>query len=176
MNIRQLEATDAEEYRRLRLWALQESPSAFGSTYAEEIRTSLDTVKQRLGVNDPLESFVLGAFSDAGRLVGAIGCYREARIKSQHKGNIWGMFVAPTFRRQGIGRAMLAAAIERASRISGVRRLNLSVEANNVAARALYESAGFVVYAVEPEAYEQDGEFLDSEYMTLRLPEDAAGD
>jgi hypothetical protein len=86
MNIRQLEAIDAEEYRRLRLWGLQESPSAFGSTYAEEIRM-------------PLGSFVLGAFSDAGRPVGTIGCYGEDRMELRHRGMVWGTFVASNCRR-----------------------------------------------------------------------------
>ena len=172
MNIRRLVADDAEVYRRLRLWGLQESPSAFGSTFSEEIRMSLDTVKGRMGVDNPAESFVLGAYTDAGRLVGVIGCYREGKTKSRHKANIWGMFVAPDHRRQGIGRALLDAAIAEAATMSGLRRLNLSVDTGNVAASALYRSAGFVEYGVEPEAYGADGEFFISAYMTLRLPGD----
>jgi ribosomal protein S18 acetylase RimI-like enzyme len=171
MHIRRLEDADTETYRRLRLWALQESSAVYGSSYIEEVRMPLEAVKQRLGLHNPDESFVLGAFSDAGRLVGIIGCYRASKIKARHKAHIWGMFVAPDFRGQGIGRALLEETIERAAQMPGVRWLNLDVVAGNDAARALYASRGFVSFGLEPEANAVDGEFRDLEYMGLRLPE-----
>ena len=119
MHIRQLNESDIEEYHRLRLWALQESSAVYGSSYAEEVRMSPETIRQRLGLHNPAESFVLGAFSDAGRLVGMIGLYRGVKIKARHKAFIWGMFVAPDYRGQGIGSALLVETIERASRDAG---------------------------------------------------------
>ncbi len=50
--------------------------------------------------------------------------------------------VAPPFRRRGLGRALLDAAISAAAR-HGARVLFLEVAADNVAARALYAAAGF---------------------------------
>jgi ribosomal protein S18 acetylase RimI-like enzyme len=50
--------------------------------------------------------------------------------------------VGPDFRGQGIGAALLAALVERASR-EGVRALSLSVSPENPAVR-LYEHAGFI--------------------------------
>ena len=169
MHIRRLEESDAEEYRRLRLWALQESSAVYGSSYAEEVRMSPETIRQRLGLHNLAESFVLGAFSDAGRLVGMIGLYRGAKIKARHKAFIWGMFVAPDYRGQGIGSALLVETIERASEMPDLRRLNLDVVVGNDAARALYVSHGFVPFGLEPEANLVDDEFHDLEYMTLRL-------
>jgi ribosomal protein S18 acetylase RimI-like enzyme len=53
---------------------------------------------------------------------------------------------APEFRRQGVGRALLAAAEEEARRL-GLVRICLETEAANRRARRLYESCGFVLMA-----------------------------
>lgn len=172
MNIRSLNPSDVDAYRRLRLWSLQESPTAFGSSYAEELHMPMERVRRGMGLDNPDESFVLGAFTDQGRLVGMIGCYREHHTKSRHKSNIWGMFVAPDFRRQGIGRALLDKAVLRAKTMAGVGQLNLSVVTTNEAARGLYRSCGFEPFGLERDAYLVGGDFCDAEYMTLRLEGD----
>jgi L-amino acid N-acyltransferase YncA len=43
------------------------------------------------------------------------------------------------------------------------------VESGNGPARALYHAFGFVTYGIEPQAYALDGEYWDSEMMTLDL-------
>ena len=50
---------------------------------------------------------------------------------------------APTFRRLGVGRAMLAAA-EQEARDRGLIRVGLETEVTNTPARGLYESCGYV--------------------------------
>jgi len=44
----------------------------------------------------------VGSFKD-GLLIGMIGFVREQRNKLRHKGNIWGMYVVPEARGEGIG-------------------------------------------------------------------------
>lgn len=58
------------------------------------------------------------------------------------EGDLLTLAVDPRHRRQGAGRALLAAAIEDV-RAAGVHRFFLEVGADNPAARALYEQAGF---------------------------------
>ena len=53
---------------------------------------------------------------------------------------------APEHRRQGVARALLAAAEAEARRI-GLIRISLETEAENTPARSLYESTGFVLMA-----------------------------
>ncbi|HVH12615.1 MAG TPA: GNAT family protein [Longimicrobium sp.] len=50
-----------------------------------------------------------------------------------------------------------------------MHRLELGVETTNTAARALYLTAGFTSYGVQPDAYRADGQSYDSELMTLAL-------
>ena len=52
------------------------------------------------------------------------------------------LYVVPKLRGQGIGRALLEAAME-ASRAQGAAHIDLGTSEDDVAARALYESAGF---------------------------------
>jgi ribosomal protein S18 acetylase RimI-like enzyme len=52
------------------------------------------------------------------------------------------LYVAPAKRGQGLGRALLEAAIETA-RQQGAARIELGTSEDDVAARGLYESAGF---------------------------------
>ncbi|MFJ2618882.1 GNAT family N-acetyltransferase [Glutamicibacter sp. NPDC087344] len=52
--------------------------------------------------------------------------------------------VDPSVQRSGAGRAMVVAAVERARGLSGVHTVSLTTGADWVAARALYESLGFV--------------------------------
>ena len=169
MEIRALASPDAAVFQRLRLQGLQESPTAFGSSYAEEIERPLDEVARRLGAEGNDESFVLGAFAADGTLLGVTGLHRQARVKTGHKAHVWGMYVVPAFRGQGIGRALLEAVIERARALPGLRQLNLTVTASNEAARALYRSCGFETFGLERAALRVDGQYYDTEYMALRL-------
>ena len=57
--------------------------------------------------------FVLGAWR-ARRIVGAIGCEREERLKVRHIGHVIGMMVRPEVRGQGIGALLLEACIAEA--------------------------------------------------------------
>ena len=55
---------------------------------------------------------------------------------------IWGMWVAPAFRRRGYGEQLLAAGIAWA-RDLGLKSISLEVFPANAAAVALYQAAGF---------------------------------
>ncbi len=169
MEIRALTPSDAAAFQRLRLQGLQESPTAFGSSYAEEVERSLDEVAQRLSAGGGDEGFVLGALTADGVLVGVTGLHRRARAKTGHKAHVWGMYVAPAFRGQGIGRALLEAVITRARATPDLRQLNLTVTASNAAARGLYRACGFETFGLERAALQVDGQYYDTEYMALRL-------
>ena len=60
------------------------------------------------------------------------------------EGEIANLAVSPEARRQGVGAALLDAAL-REARSRGVREVYLEVRESNAAARALYASRGFVV-------------------------------
>ncbi|MFN6942883.1 MAG: GNAT family N-acetyltransferase [Parvibaculum sp.] len=78
-----------------------------------------------------------------GIVVGDIGL-SPAKGRRAHVATI-GMGVHDDFTRRGIGRALLGEAIQIADHWLNLRRLELTVYADNSAAIALYESFGFTV-------------------------------
>ncbi|HZB93594.1 MAG TPA: GNAT family N-acetyltransferase [Stellaceae bacterium] len=69
--------------------------------------------------------------------------------------------VAPSCRRQGLGRALLADLFERAWR-GGARSIGLEVAADNAAARQLYESCGFAPSGRRRAYYRRRGASIDA--------------
>jgi ribosomal-protein-alanine N-acetyltransferase len=68
------------------------------------------------------------------------------------EGEILNLAVAPGVRRTGVGRALLEAALDLLVRRGG-REVFLEVRVSNLAARRLYEAAGFRVVGVRPRYY-----------------------
>jgi len=155
----------------MRLQGFRDSPEAFGSSYEEEILLSDDQLAQKYSavLRPTNDTFVLGAFDRAGRIVGIAGFRREARLKNRHKGVIWGMYVNPGSRGKGAGRALLTGILDHIRSVSDLRQVNLAVVSDNMPAKRLYTSMGFVTYGVEKEALRLDNRFFDEDLMVLRL-------
>ncbi|MEA5450731.1 GNAT family N-acetyltransferase [Leptolyngbya sp. CCNP1308] len=173
MEVRFLNPQEAVTYRDLRLQALRESPTAFASSYEQEVRLSLGDFAARLRPNDDSASGVFGAFNDRNHLTGMLGFSRETRLKRVHIGTLWSMYVLPEFRSQGVGARLLDSAIAHARLLDGLRQLTLSFTAGNVAAGALYRSRGFEPFGLAREAMCIDGNYFDEEYFVLYLTRDA---
>jgi ribosomal protein S18 acetylase RimI-like enzyme len=165
VKIEQLTPEDAAIYQELRLFALQESPAAFGSSYAEEVDLPLEVVRERL---EDTRNHVFGAFNENGQLVGMATLRREQRVRTDHKAFLFGMYILPGHRRQGVGRALLEAVISRAEGL-GVRQVNLTVNNENSAAVLLYGSCGFERFGLERDAFRIGDGFFDVAYMALRV-------
>jgi len=89
--------------------------------------------------------------------------------KIAHKAYVWGMYVEPAHRGKGLGRRLLQSAIDFATRIPSITQICISVYSGNPLARALYVSAGFVPYGVEPAAMKIDESSYDEEHMVRVL-------
>lgn len=165
LRIRPFTEADAETFYALRLRALTEEPEAFGRAAAEYAGTPLAAVAARLRTTD--DAFTLGAWTPA--CVGIAGFARETGVKTRHRGMIWGVYVAPAARGQGIARALMQEVIARAAALPGLEQIHLAVTATNVAAGALYRSLGFVRYGTEPRALKLGDRYLDEDLLALRL-------
>ncbi len=110
---------------------------------------------------------VLGAFVE-GELVGEAGL-RRLEGRRDHVGDI-GMGVHDGWTGRGIGRALLAALVDTADRWLGLRRLELTVFADNAPAIALYRSAGFTLEGTHRGFALRDGMLVDAHSMARLAP------
>ncbi|CAM3536106.1 N-acetyltransferase domain-containing protein [Bordetella sputigena] len=85
----------------------------------------------------------------------------------RHTG-VLGMGVRPDWRGRGVGKALLTAAVRAAAGLK-LSRIELEVYAANAAARALYQSCGFVEEGVKRKARYLDGHHEDIVIMARLL-------
>ena len=159
--LRRLGPDDAALYRDIRLEGLIDSPDAFASTIDDERDQPLDRVAARLA-----ENYVLGAFA-GDTLVAVAGFYVQPKPKHRHKGMLWGMYVRPQARSAGVRRKLVAAILDHARQ--KVELIQLFVVSDNLPARRLYESFGFVAYGTEHHATKYRGQYHDDVLMALPL-------
>lgn len=162
MQIQQLNSSHVEVYQSIRLQALRDSPTAFNSSYEEEKKRPLSAFAKSLSVTP--SRTVFGAF-DGSKIVAIVGVGRESRKKVNHKGSINSMFVAPSYRRQGLGKQLLTHALRFADSLAGLIQLTLVVNISNISAISLYKSFGFNSFGIEPNAVFIDGVFHDEMHM-----------
>lgn len=165
--VRLLLPADASAYRRVRLCALEELPPAFGSLPEDE--PDLAQTAARLAAND--DRYFFGAFQGE-QLVGIVRLSRYEAVNEKHRAYLGGLFVLPAFRGTGCGKALVRAALVRASALPGIRRINLSVVSRQEAAIRLYQSFGFEWCGTEQEAFYKAGQFCDEHLMTLPFSSD----
>ena len=111
---------------------------------------------------------VFGALDEQGRLCGVAGLSVGAREKEAHKATLFGVYVPPTCRGQGIG-AQLVQAVLYEARARQVRLVQLTVTRGNAAAERLYAAQSFEVFGVEPMALRLGELFWDKVHMWRAL-------
>jgi ribosomal protein S18 acetylase RimI-like enzyme len=166
MIIQKMTASHAEEYWDLRLEALKNNGEAFATTYDETISRDnpIEQVQRNLSSK---ESVTFGAYIE-GKLAGNVTLLYNRHKKMKHKAAIVAMYVSPSFRKLGIGRALLAE-VEKTAKQAGIELLQLTVVTTNTSAVNLYENAGFVSFGVEKHAMKLNDDYFDEMWMSKEL-------
>lgn len=169
IEIRLLTEHDSIAFWSLRLRALNEEPSAFSASYEEAVSKP---IKEIIGLFKEQWSFadnyVLGSFKN-GLLTGMVGFSRERRVKLRHKGSIWGMYIIPEARGEGIGRLLLGEVVRRSREIGGLEQILLTVTSARERAMKLYENLGFKSYGIEERALKIGDDYFDDIFMVLPI-------
>jgi ribosomal protein S18 acetylase RimI-like enzyme len=129
----------ASAYKAVRLRALQDTPSAFGSTYARESQFTDAEWQQRAANLCTPRSVGYLAHHENDYCGIAVSFLSEQN--PQHA-ELMSMWVAPEQRRTNTGR-LLVDAIEAWARRTGAHALQLMVTSKNLSAIAFYERLGF---------------------------------
>ena len=100
-------------------------------------------------------------------IIGRLSLARDAHPASAHVADL-GLMVALDARRQGVGRALLEAAVEWA-RGAGIRKLELHVFPWNEPAIQLYERFGFEREGLRRAHYRRGEEYVDAILMAFAV-------
>jgi ribosomal protein S18 acetylase RimI-like enzyme len=138
--VRRVTADDWDQYRRLRLEALQDSPLAFVEQYDESAVQPDSFWQGRVGRSTDGAASAMFVADEAGTLVGKASCFMEPDGVSAH---IVGVYVTPRLRGHGVAEAVVRAAMAWAGTDAGAARIRLFVTEVNDRALAFYRRLGF---------------------------------
>jgi ribosomal protein S18 acetylase RimI-like enzyme len=163
--VRVLSESDWQEYRAIRLAALQDAPDAFASTYAEE--SQLDEPTWRSAMVRAHRLLALQGTSPVGVVsVGPVPDEEDAA-------DLFGLWVAPEVRNTGVAWQLVEAAGQQAVQ-DGATRLYYWVSTENGRAVAFATNFGFRVTSQRRTARVSHSEFGDQEVaFVLSLASDA---
>jgi RimJ/RimL family protein N-acetyltransferase len=163
-SIRPAEPGDAEALTRL-AEAVSAEPEAWLISSNGEWRSVGDERRYLKALRRYPHAAVFVAERGDGALVGRLSVARDQHPASSHVADL-GLMVAHDARGQGIGTALLQAAVDWA-RDAGIRKLELHVFPWNEPAMRLYEKFGFEREGYRKRHYRRDGEDVDAVLMAL---------
>jgi ribosomal protein S18 acetylase RimI-like enzyme len=156
------QTTDADwiDLKTIRLQSLMDSPKAFGLTVEAASAYTDDQWRDRAGNRTPPMYFVA---RDEGNPVGLIG-----GVKASDDFELIAMWVSPSHRGHGVGRALVAKVLAAAAS-RGESEVCLFVSPLNKAACALYEAMGFC-FTPDVEALESYPEVIVQRMLAKLAP------
>ena len=165
--IRPAAPADAEHLARL-ADAVSSEPEGWLISIAGEWRSAADERRYLKALRRYPHAAVFVAEEGNGVIVGRLSVGRDPHPSSAHVADV-GLMVAMSARSQGVGRALLEAAIAWA-RTAGVRKLELHVFPWNEAAIGLYEAVGFEREGYRKAHYRRgDGGYVDAILMAYAV-------
>ncbi|HYQ11189.1 MAG TPA: GNAT family protein [Gaiellaceae bacterium] len=164
--IRSAEPSDAEQLTRLAA-AVSAEPQGWLISVAGEWRSAGDERRYLKALRRYPHAAVFVAEREDGTIVGRLSIGRDPHPASTHVADV-GLMVASDARRQGVGTAMLRAAIGWA-REAGVRKIELHVFPWNEAAIKLYEAFGFEREGFRKGHYRRGNDYVDAILMAYEL-------
>jgi ribosomal protein S18 acetylase RimI-like enzyme len=134
--VREVTQEDWETLRDVRLAALREAPSAFGSSYAREAPFTEEQWRGR--ISDRSVTF-FAYLPESAEPAGLAGVYVPDGVA-----DVVSMWVRPSARGRGVGEALIGATADWA-KARDHAALVLWVTESNTAARRLYDRCGFAL-------------------------------
>jgi putative acetyltransferase len=120
---------------------------------------STEVWRQRLATNDERQLKLVALHQ--GDVIGNLGLEQFSRVRRAHCASL-GMGVAVAWQGKGVGSMLLAAALEVADNWMNLRRVELTVYADNEAAIGLYRKFGFETEGLLRDYAVRDGRWVDT--------------
>jgi len=126
-----------ENFKTIRLRALKTDPTAFGSSYEQEIDRPEEVWRQKLATSWAYAAIVKNQFVGMARILFELGEH------VQHVASIVSLFIDPAHRRQGIGEKIMKKIISDLRNQKIITKIILSVNTDQKPAVKLFEKVGF---------------------------------
>ena len=160
INIREALPSDVTQFRELRLFALQDAPTAFSADYQVNLNHPMSFWEGRLRFDE----YGMVYFAEhAGNLIGMTGVRQRESPKTKHSAEIFSVYIRPEWRGLHSAEALLDRCVQWA-KAREVNILKLGVMATNTSAVRGYERCGFKIYGTEPRDV-----FYEDQYYDLHL-------
>ncbi len=150
-----------KDYRDIWLEALREAPEAFSASYEEQKRVPDSVWKERFeSVYFEKEGVVV--FARIGnKPVGFVGAYFETNKKFRHVATIWGAYVKPEYRKQGVAGEMAHELLRKLKTFSYLKKVKTYSITNGHLAVNVYKNFGFEIIGVFKEELFTNGKYYD---------------
>jgi putative acetyltransferase len=146
--------------------AIYASPRAAAGTLQIPLQ-SAEVWKQRLTTMAPLDRILVAEMG--GEVVGNLGLHPATNVRRAHAAGL-GMGVRDDAQGQGVGTALVLAAVDLADNWLHLLRLELTVWTDNAVARRLYERHGFVLEGTHRAYAFRHGRYVDAHAMARLHP------
>jgi ribosomal protein S18 acetylase RimI-like enzyme len=169
MKISRLTPQDYDQFYEIRLDSLEACPEEFATDADVWKNASHETINKLLVISEARgDAPIFGAWEEDD-LVGLIGVNRDLRPSVRHKSSLWGLYVRPAYRKQGIGHALVEEVVKTLKVEPEIRLIRAVVTVTSEEALALLKKQGFKVYGQEPEAKQLNDKYFDQVYLWLPL-------
>lgn len=167
--IRIMNSQDLNQFYDLRYMALEISPHSYGNHLEIWQKSSKEGVLSMLqdSASDS-DNYILGSFQEQ-QLTGMLGLIRERKLNVAHKGTLWGFFVSPEYRNQGVGTQLVKEGLNLAQRMKDLNHLRLIVTEIDEIAKKIFEAQGFQSYGIEEAGLKSQGCFYNQIFMSKKL-------
>lgn len=157
------------EAKQLRLEALLAEPTAFASSYEDELAFPDDVwIARSKSAYERDGNMTFFAESD-GELVGVAGAHWSAKAKLRHVAGVYGVYVAPTLRGHGLAARLMRRLLSELRSMGQIEKVSLMVNTEALAAIRLYEKLGFDIVGTAHREEKVDGRYYDLHYMELHF-------
>ncbi|MDQ3929987.1 MAG: GNAT family N-acetyltransferase [Chloroflexota bacterium] len=145
---------------------LAEEPDSMIVTGPGEFTLTVEEERAILEADAKSDNSVFMVAEANGQIIGLLDCSGGKRKANRHSTYL-GISIRKEWRGQGVGTALMVAAIEWARGTGIITRMELEVFAHNARAIHVYEKCGFQVEGTRRKAFYRDGQYIDSITMAL---------
>lgn len=156
---------DVVQFRELRLFALQDSPTSFSADYQTNFEHPMSFWEERLRFDG--HGIIFFAEHNS-KLIGMSGIRKGESPKTKHSAYIWGVYIRPEWRGLHLAETLIETCNEWA-KVREVDIVKLGVITTNASAMRCYERCGFEIYGTEPRCIFYNGVYYDEFLMFKNL-------